>query len=88
MKGIAAGSYTIRVEMHELWSDGEELFLTQREVAVQYIPQTRASRLIKIPIVKSFASTDLAIITESDKNIYHEIEETAKKESVTKRDEW
>lgn len=88
MKGIAAGAYQVRVEMYELWSDGEKLSFTQKEVTVQYVPQTRESRLIKIPIVKSFGEPCLAVISESDKNIYREIEETMKKESESKRDEW
>jgi len=88
MKGITAGSYTIRVEMYELWSDGEKLSFTSKEVAMQYVPQTRESRLVKIPIVKSFGGRNLAVVSESTKNIYREIEETMKKESVTKRDEW
>ncbi len=88
MKGIAAGSYTIRVEMYELWSDGEKLSFASKEVTVQYVPKTRESRLIKIPIVKSFGGADLAVVSESDKNIYREIEATMKKDSVTKRDEW
>ena len=88
MKGIIAGSHSIRVEMYELWSNGEKLSFTSKEVTVEYVPKTRASRLIKIPIVKSFGGGDLAVVSESDKNIYREIEETMKKESVTKRDEW
>jgi hypothetical protein len=88
MKGIAAGSYVVRVEMYELWSDGEKLSFTQKEVTVNYVPKTRASRLIKIPIVKSFGGADLAVVSEADKNIYREIEETNKKESATKRDQW
>jgi hypothetical protein len=87
MKGITAGSYTIRVEMYVLWSDGEKLSFTQKEVTVKYVPQTRKSRLIKIPTVKSFEGVDLAVVSESDKNIYRAIEETMKKESITKRDE-
>jgi hypothetical protein len=55
---------------------------------VEYVPKTRESRLIEIPIVKSFGGGDLVVVSESDKNIYREIEETMKKESVTKRDEW
>jgi hypothetical protein len=55
---------------------------------VQYVPKTRESRLIKIPIVKSFGGADLAVVSESDKNIYREIEETMKKESATQRDDW
>ncbi len=48
----------------------------------------RASRLIKIPIVKSFGGADLAVVSEADKDIYREIEETNKKESDAKRDHW
>ena len=88
MKGITAGSHSIKVEMYEPWSDGEKLSFTSKEVTVEYVPKTRESRLIKIPIVKSFGGGDLAVVSESDKNIYREIEETMKKESVTKRDEW
>jgi len=88
LKGIAAGVYLIRVEMHELWADGEKLSFTQKEITVQYVPQTRESRLIKIPIVKSFGEAYLTVVSESDKNIYREIEETMKKESDSKRDEW
>jgi len=88
MKGLAAGSYKIRVEMYELWSDGEKLSFTSKEAAVEYVPKTRADRLIKIPIVKSFGGADLAVVSESDKNIYREIEETNRNESATKRDQW
>jgi hypothetical protein len=88
MKGIPAGTYLLRVEMYELWSDGEKLSFTQKEAIVQYVPETRVSRLIKIPIVKSFGEPSLAVVSESDKDIYCEIEETSKKESESKRDEW
>ena len=74
--------------MYELWSDGEKLSFTSKEMFVEYIPKTRASRLIKIPIVKSFGGADLAVVSESDKKIYREIEETNKKELDTKRDQW
>ncbi|MGD0995132.1 MAG: hypothetical protein ABR909_06365 [Candidatus Bathyarchaeia archaeon] len=88
MKGITAGSHSIKVEMYEPWSNGEKLSFTSKEVTVEYVPKTRESRLIEIPIVKSFGGGDLVVVSESDKNIYREIEETMKKESVTKRDEW
>ena len=88
MKGINAGAYTIKVEMYEPWSNEEKLSFTSKEVTMEYVPKTRESRLIEIPIVKSFGGMDLAVVSESDKNIYHEIEETMKKESVSKRDEW
>lgn len=88
MKGIKAGSHTIKVEMYELWPTGEKLSSTSKEVTVEYVPQTRESRFIEIPIVKSYEGVDLAVVSESDKSIYHEIEETMKKELLSKRDEW
>ena len=88
MKGINAGSHTIKVEMYEPWSNGEELSFTSKEITMEYVPKTRESRLIRIPIVKSFGGLDLAVVSEFEKNIYREIEETMKKESVSKRDEW
>ena len=88
MKGITAGSHTIKVEMYEPWSNGEKLSFTSKEITVEYVPKTRESRLIRIPIVKSFGGLDLAVVSEFEKNIYREIEETMKKESISKRDEW
>ena len=88
MKGIKAGYHSIKVEMYEPWSNEEKLSFTSKEVTVEYVPQTKEYRLIEIPIVKSFGGVDLAVVSESDKSIYREIEETMKKESVTKRDEW
>ena len=88
MKGITAGSHIIKVEMYELWSSGEKLNYISKEVTVEYIPKSREDRLIRVPIVKSIAGTGLAVVSDSDKSIYHEIEETMKKEMVSKRDEW
>ena len=53
MKGISAGSHLIKIEMYEPWSNGEKLSFTSKEVTVEYVPKTRESRMIKIPIVKS-----------------------------------
>jgi hypothetical protein len=88
MKGIIAGSYIIKVEMYELWASGERLSQAAKVIAVDYVPQTRESRLVKVPIVKSVAGADLAVVSELEKDIYREIEETGKKELISKRDEW
>ena len=88
MKGITAGPQTIKVEIYELWSSGERLCQVAKEVTVNYVPQTRESRLVKVPIVKSVAGADLAVVSELEKDIYREIEETGKKELISKRDEW
>jgi hypothetical protein len=88
MKGIPAGPHVIKVEMYELWSTGEKLCQTTKEVSLNYVPQTRESRLLKVPIVKSVAGANLAVVSESEKGIYREIEENMKKELISKRDEW
>jgi hypothetical protein len=62
MKGIVANEYLFRVEMYEPWSSGEKLNFTSKEIAVQYVPQNRTDRLVKIPIVKSVAGTDLTVV--------------------------
>lgn len=88
MKGITAGSHTIKVEMYELWASGEKLNYTSKEVTVEYIPKSIEDRLIKVPIVKRIAGTGLAVVSDSDKSIYREIEENKKKELASKRDGW
>ena len=88
MKGISAGPHAIKVEMYELWSSGEKLSFTSKEVTVNYTPQTRESKLINVPIVKSIAGADLAIVSDSEKGIYREIEENMKKDADSKRDKW
>ena len=88
MKGIIAGEYPIRVEMYEPWSSGEKLNFTFKEIAVQYVPQTKEARLVKIPTVKSVAGSDLTVISSSAKDIYREIERDQKQEAISKRDEW
>jgi hypothetical protein len=48
----------------------------------------REDRLIRVPIIKSVVGADLAIVSDSEKNICREIEENLKKEEISKRDEW
>jgi hypothetical protein len=49
---------------------------------------TRQSRLVKIPIVRSVTGADLAIVSNSQRNIYLDIEKTVKKDQDSKRDNW
>jgi hypothetical protein len=88
MRGIAAGPHTIGVEMYGLWSEGERLCCTYSELTISYIPWTRQLRLVKIPIVSSVAGADLAIVSNSQREIYSDIEKTVKKEQESKRDNW
>jgi hypothetical protein len=88
MTGIGKGQHTIRVEMYELWSSREKLTSTSKEATIQYVPIRREDRLVKVPTVKSAAGEDLAIISDTEKNIYREIEKEMKRESDSKRDYW
>jgi hypothetical protein len=88
MKGIAAGSYLFKVEMYEPWSSCEKLNFTAKEVVVQYMPQTRESRLVKIPTLRTDAGAGLTVVSSAAQTIYREIEEDLKKESTSKKDEW
>ncbi len=88
MKGVPAGVHTVKVVMYELWGSSERLCETLKEVTVDYVPQTRQSRLVKVPTVKSVAGTDLAVASEPEKSIYEEIGKTQKKEQLSKRDNW
>ncbi len=88
MKGIPAGAHSIKVDLFELWGSAERLLETTLETTVDYVPLTRESRLVKVPIVKSVAGTGLVVVSELEKDIYCEIEKTTKKEYISKRDNW
>ena len=88
MKGIPAGSYIVRAKMYKLWPSGEKLSLALKEFTLDYIPQTRESRFVKVPSVKSVAGTDLIVVSESTTEIYRGMEKTLKKERTSKRDVW
>ena len=86
--GISKGQHVLRVEMYELWSSEEKLTSITEEVTIEYIPLRREDRLVKVPTVKSSTGENLAIISDTEKNIYREIEKEMKRESVSRRDDW
>ena len=88
MTGIPEGKHTLRIEMYESWASGEKLATASKEVAFDYVPVKREDRLIRVPIVKSVAGADMDIVSETQKNIYREMEEEMKKESEGRRDYW
>ena len=88
MNGIAAGAYAVKVELFEQWESGEKLCETTKELTVDYVPQTRQARLVKIPTVKTVAGADLAVASRIEKDIFEEIGKTQKKEQLNKRDNW
>ncbi len=88
MLGIPAGRYALKVEMYELWPSSEKLSEAKKELIVDYVPQTRESKFVRVPIVKSVEGTGFSVISESEKDIYNEIEKTMKKEYISNRDDW
>jgi len=88
MQGIAAGLHTIKVEMYERWGSDERLCETIKEKPIDYVPQTRQSRLVRVPSVKSVAGTDLTVASGSEKDIFETIAQTQKKEQISRRDNW
>jgi hypothetical protein len=88
LNGIEPGPHAVKVEMYELSSSGQTCVYTLKEVTIEYHPQKRESRLKKIPIVKRIEGAGIAVVSNSEKAIYREIEDTMKKDLISKRDEW
>jgi hypothetical protein len=88
MKGVGGGKHIAKVEMYELWSSGEKLAYASKEATLEYVPQRKGNRLLKLPIVRRITGNDLVIVSDSEKDIYHEMEENAKRELIGRRDEW
>ncbi len=66
----------------------EKLCFTEKEIVVEYAPQSKESYLVKVPTVKSVAGSCLIVVSSSAKSIYQEINEDVKKESISKRAEY
>lgn len=88
MTGIPEGKHTLRVETYELWDSDEKLTAISKEITIDYVPVKREDRLIRVPIIKSTAGANLDIISDTQKDIYREIDEEMKRESEGRRDYW
>ena len=88
LKGISSGFHIAKIEMYEVGPTGEKRACNMKEVAVEYVPQSRETRLKKVPTVKKIAGLEIAVVLESEKGIYREIEEAKRKELISNRDEW
>jgi hypothetical protein len=86
-KGVVEGTYHLKVEMCEDGLSGEKIHQTTREITVNYVPQTRQARLIKIPFVKSVTGVDIEVISSQEKQLYLDIEKTVKKEQKNRQNE-
>jgi hypothetical protein len=88
LNGMEPGPHAVKVEMYELSSSGQMCAYTLKEATIEYLPQKRESRLKKVPIVKRIEGEGIAVVSDSEKDIYREIEDTMKKDVISKRDEW
>ena len=88
LKGLPSGVHSIKVEIYELWSFPEKHNRTEKEITIEYTPQTKKASLRKVPIVTKVQGDDLAVVSDSERRIYEEIQETVKKEVDSKRKKW
>ena len=88
MRGIGAGLHVIKVEMFELWASAEKLTFANKEVTIDYVPVKRTDRLIAVPMVKRAAGQDLIVVSDSEREMYHQMDENVKKEQTCQRDAW
>jgi hypothetical protein len=88
MKGIAAGPHVLKVELYELWTNGERVCENAQVLLIDYVPQTRESHLVKVPIVKSVAGADLAVASDTEQDLYREMVQKEKRELLHRRDNW
>lgn len=84
MRGISAGPHNIKVELRDLFSP---CFGTKEET-IEYVPLDRQAAYRKVPIARKIAGEDFTIISDVDKKIYVDIENSRKSELDSKRDKW
>jgi hypothetical protein len=88
MTGISEGQHTLKVEMYESWLSNEKRTNTSKQITIKYAPLKKEDRMVKVPFVRSVVGADLAIVSDSEKNIYREMHQEIKREATSKRDEW
>jgi hypothetical protein len=86
MSGVKAGEYNIVVEMFGLWSLDEKISISIKEKTINHVPQTRLTRLTKVPSVKSVAGADLAVMTRNQSTLHHDLAWVQKREQLSNRD--
>ena len=74
------------VEMYGLWEFVEKTEHAKKEITFEYTPQSKKANLKEVPIIKKIEGDGIAIVSESEKHIYTEMQETMKRELASKRD--
>ena len=84
MKGISAGSHSIKVEFQDLFSLSSAI----KEETIEYISVDKKAGYRKIPLTKKISGSDFDVVSISDKKIYLDIERTKKNELNSEQDKW
>ena len=87
LRGLQSGTFPVKVEMYEVMSSREKRGYTEKEIEVEYTSQTKKAKLREIPIVKKVEGDGIAIVSDSEKLLYKEMQETMKKELASKREQ-
>jgi hypothetical protein len=48
----------------------------------------KADRLVRVPLVKSVAGSNLTVSTSAERQVYRELKEEMKREGEGRRDQW
>lgn len=88
LQGLPLGTHSVKVGMYELFSFIEKRNHAEKEISIEYTPETKKAMLKEVPIVKKIEGEGIAIVSDSEKRIYREIEKKEKKEMVAKQDKW
>jgi len=84
MRGINAGSHSIKVEFQDLFSLSSAI----KEETLEYVPVDKTAGYRKIPLTKKISGNDFDVVSISDREIYLDIERTKKNELKSKQDKW
>jgi hypothetical protein len=88
MAGVEAGKYIMKTEVYEQTGNAKKPCLTVKELMVDYVPQTRQSRWVKIPMVKSVVGTEVVVASEEQNALLTEREITLRREQESRRDSY
>lgn len=86
MNSIRPGEHTIKVEMYEP-REKEKLYASSKYIIIQYSPDRREDRYIKIPIVRKIAGS-FRIILPEEQDMIRDMARSQHEEMKSKRDQW
>lgn len=84
LKGVSSGSHSLKVELCDVFSP----LCASKETTFEYKPQTKEDRLKRIPTVRKIEGFDISVVSNNEKDVFKEIDETFRKEQISKRDSW